>query len=94
MFDDANGPKLIYSKYGGPIEEDGITVEVRIYRLETSNEWTLEVVDDTGTSTVWEGTFSSDREAFIEFKLTVEEEGMVTFLNDPLDSEVAPVVRH
>jgi len=66
------------------ITRDGITVRVEIYRLAGSDEgWSLEVVDREGGSTVWDGTFSSDKDAYAEFHQTLEAEGIRTFLVFP-----------
>jgi len=75
----AKEPNLITSGYSGPVSKDGVTVQLAIYRLEDSPDWTLEVVNSKGTSTVWEGVFASDDLAHAEFLRTVAEEGMDAF---------------
>ena len=75
-------PNLITSSHSRDITQDGITVELCIYRLETKTEWALEVVNSVGTSIVWDNQFSSDDVANEEFLRTVAEEGMATFLDD------------
>jgi len=45
-------------------------------------EWSLEVVDKDGTSTVWDDTFPTDAEAWKTFKVAVEEEGIEAILED------------
>jgi hypothetical protein len=50
--------------------------------LEDEADWTLEVVNKSGTSIVWDGTFPSDDGAYAEFQRTVADEGMRTFLID------------
>ena len=85
-------PKLIRSSYSGPITEQGVTVRVEIYRLENDPKWVLEVVNENGTSTVWDELFNTDRAAHEAFQLAVEEEGMVAFLDD---TDVVPSsIRH
>ena len=60
---------------------DGITVEVKIYRLRGVNQgWSLEVVDHEDASTVWNESFLTDQEAYPAFYMTVETEGIGTFL--------------
>jgi hypothetical protein len=59
-------------------EQDGVSVEVSIIRLEHETEWSLEVVNSARTSIVWDDLFASDDEAFAEFERTVAEEGMRT----------------
>jgi len=57
---------LIYSPLEQHYTSDGKTVEVCIYRMPDTG-WTLEVVDQYGNSTVWDGEFSTDKEAFDHF---------------------------
>ena len=70
------GP-TITSPLSGPFSEGGLTVDVRIYRLENS-KWALEVIDSLGTSTVWDDQFESDEEAKAEFHRCIAEEGIVS----------------
>ena len=56
-----------------------MAVDVQIYRLETEPGWTLEVVNQTGTSTVWETVFETDEEANQAFEIALDEEGIETF---------------
>jgi hypothetical protein len=60
-------PKLIASKHNGKFTRGGVTVEVRICRLEDT-KWTLEVVDESGASIVWDGEFDTDDAAHAEFQ--------------------------
>ena len=55
-------PKIIHSALSRTIREDGIEIRVAIYRLETT-DWSLELVDATGTSTVWDDLFPTDQAA-------------------------------
>lgn len=66
-------PEIIASPLSGEFEEAGQTVRIEIYRLEKS-QWTLEVVDNTGTSIVWDVQFDTDAEARAEFERSVAEE--------------------
>lgn len=75
-------PNLLYSGLGRMLTIDGVTVDVKIYRLEHDPQWALEVVNDEGTSIVWDVLFDTDDEAYAAFQLTVEEEGMRAFLDD------------
>ena len=84
-------PNIITSGLSGHVTEDGITVEVKIYRLEHDPKWALEVVNDKGTSIVWDLLFDSDDEALAAFNLTLEEEGMGAFADQ---SNVVPFRRH
>jgi hypothetical protein len=74
-------PNLVTSNLSRRVTQDGITVELCIYRLETNNEWSLEVVNAAGTSIVWDDQFTSDDAANEEFLRTLAEEGMASFLD-------------
>ena len=74
-------PNLLYSEHCGHFSQDGVGVEVFIVKLEGGSEWTLEVVNASGTSIVWDETFSDDHDAYAEFQRTVAEEGMEAFLD-------------
>ena len=79
---DEKEPNLVTSGYSKHITQDGITIELCIYRLEDNpNEWALEVINDKGTSIIWDDMFSTDDDAYAAFKKTVEEEGMTSFLD-------------
>ena len=75
-------PRLIASKHNGKFTRGGITVEVRIVRLEDT-KWTLEIVDQSGTSIVWNDEFDTDDAAHAEFLRSVETEGLDGILRDP-----------
>lgn len=77
---DNDEPVLIDSDLSCFFEENAHTVEVCIYTLEGSSAWSLEVVNEEGTSIVWDETFSSDQEAWDEFVRAIEEEGIEAFL--------------
>ena len=74
-------PNLVISSLSGPVTRDDVNVEVLIVRLEHETTWTLEVVNDAGTSIVWDDQFPSDSDAYQEFLRTVAEEGMQAFLD-------------
>ena len=69
-------PKLIESDHSCEFEKDGHRVHVHITRMEHDKEWVLDVVDEHGTSSVWDDKFRTDRMAWKEFLRTVENEGM------------------
>ena len=75
-------PKIIKSPFTGWFTRDGVTVDVHIYRLEDT-DWTLEVIDQQGTSTVWDDLFATDKAAHDEFMRTVEADGMLEFMCSP-----------
>ena len=72
-------PNLVTSGLSGRVTRDGVTVELALYRLEDQTEWSLEVVNDAGTSIVWQDVFPSDVAAYEEFLRTVDEEGITAF---------------
>jgi uncharacterized protein len=69
--------KIITSPLSGPYSEGGLSVDVQIYRSESS-KWVLEVVDNEGTSTVWDDEFETDEAAKSEFNRCIAEEGIVS----------------
>ena len=74
-------PNIVTSGLSRTVTVDGVTVVVNIYRLEHDPKWALEVVNEIGTSTVWDAPFDTDEEANDAFQLTVDEEGMEAFLD-------------
>jgi hypothetical protein len=75
-------PNIVISGLSGDFTKDGVTVEVHIVRLEHEKEWTLEVVNSSGTSIVWDDPFETDEQAYSEFYRTVAEEGMQVFADE------------
>jgi hypothetical protein len=76
--------EIVTSPLCPDVTQDGITVNILIYRGEDDDEeWILEVVDQEGASTVWDDPFSTDQAALDEAMLTIEEEGIATFLGPP-----------
>lgn len=79
---DDDNPEIEYSTLCGYVTEEGITVRVVICRLKGADEegWALEVIDAQGTSTAWDETFPTEREAYREFYDTLNREGIRSFL--------------
>ena len=75
-------PNLVRSGLSGIVSKYNVTVEVIIVRLENEPNWSLEVLNNAGTSIVWDDLFDSDEDAYAEFQRTVEEEGMRAFLDN------------
>ena len=75
-------PNVVRSGLSGIVSKDNVTVEVIIVRLESESKWSLEVLNNAGTSIVWDDLFDSDEDAYAEFQQTVEEEGMRAFLDN------------
>lgn len=69
-------PQIILSPKSCRVIEGDITIEVRIFRLADSNEWTLEVVDENDASLVWNDAFPSDEAAWQAFEDDVRELGL------------------
>ena len=81
-----NEPELEMSLLCQKISRDGITIDVQIYRFVGGDEWALEVVDEDDGSTVWDGLFATDEQALAEVVRIIEEEGISSFLRDPLET--------
>ena len=76
-------PEIEESPLSGIVTREGISVRVDIYRLVKGEKgWTLEVVDNEGTSTVWDDRFATAIEAYAEFYRTLEVEGIWSFLEE------------
>lgn len=73
-------PNLITSSKSQKVVVDGYPFSIEIYRLETEQAWTLEVVDYEGTSHVWDDQFNSDKDARNEAVKELEAEGAVAFM--------------
>ncbi|ABY30301.1 conserved hypothetical protein [Methylorubrum extorquens PA1] len=57
-----------------------MAVQVHIYRFAGTDEgWTLEVVDHEDGSTVWEGAFDTDADAYEAFEQCIRKDGIRTF---------------
>ena len=82
MHDDG---EIEFSPLCGSVTRDGITLIVQIYRMAgLEGEWSLEVIDQEGGSTVWSSTFSSDQEAQAEFGRALNSEGIGSFAERPI----------
>ena len=82
-------PKIIRSPLSRKFTSDGITIDVEIYRLEKSDGWALELVDEEWNSTTWEDLFPTDQAAWDEFERGVKEIGLAALLEG--DEEVPTV---
>jgi hypothetical protein len=72
--------ELVYSPLQCTIVRDGVTLQIFIYRGPDDTEWILEVEDQEGGSTVWDGTFASDQDAFDAAQREIDESGAASFL--------------
>eukprot|EP00456_Euglypha_rotunda_P013131 TRINITY_DN13858_c0_g1_i15.p1 TRINITY_DN13858_c0_g1~~TRINITY_DN13858_c0_g1_i15.p1 ORF type:complete len:168 (+),score=12.97 TRINITY_DN13858_c0_g1_i15:101-604(+) len=71
---------IIESPLSRTVSRDGVTVRVNIFRVGDDPLWAMEVVNEAGTSIVWDDVFPTDEAAFAVFAQTVATEGMATFL--------------
>jgi hypothetical protein len=74
-------PELIQSPLSQAITRDGHTLQVDIYRLEEELDWLLEVVNEEGTSHVWDDRFATDQAALDAVHEAIDEEGVAAFLD-------------
>ena len=74
-------PELIQSPLSQTITRDGHTLQVDIYRLEEETDWLLEVVNDDGTSHVWDDRFATDQAALDAVHEAIDAEGIAAFLD-------------
>jgi hypothetical protein len=74
-------PNIVNSALSREVTQQGGTVRVDIYRLEDEPRWSLEVVNDRGTSTVWDDLFDTDADADAAFRAALVEEGIEAFLD-------------
>ncbi|GMQ81551.1 MAG: hypothetical protein BMS9Abin05_0983 [Rhodothermia bacterium] len=61
------------------VEKDGYVLDVQIYGS-GKDDWILEVVNEEGTSILWDGTFDTDHLAWAEFEKCLKEEGIEAFM--------------
>ena len=80
--------ELVYSPLQQSCTMNGHTVEIHIYKFEGDNDWSLELVDAAGTSTVWDDRFDSDKAALDHALECIEKEGIEAFLTETLPSKV------
>ena len=78
MTDDPSpDPEVEFSPLCQFVTSEGITVRVVIFRVpELDSRWSLEVVDQSDASTVWDDLFDTDDEAFDAFEAALETEGI------------------
>lgn len=84
-------PNIVISSASQRIIEVGVPFKVDIYKLESGDGWSLEVVTEDGTSIVWDDLFEDDLAAFEEAISTIRSEGAVAFANG--GSNVVPFNR-
>lgn len=83
--------ELIHSPLSQTYSASGHTLRIHIYRGQGS-PWILEIVDERGTSTVWDDPFDSDAAALQEAFVAIEADGIHSFVTAAPQTagEVAP----
>lgn len=71
--------ELIHSPLTRTHSAEGHTLQIEIYRS-AGSPWILEVVDELGTSTVWDDPFETDTAALEAAFLAIEAEGIHSFV--------------
>lgn len=79
-------PNIITSRISRNFLIDDEAFKSEIYKLEGPSGWTLEVIDEDGTSTVWDEEFETDEAAHKCLMETLDKEGIAAFK----DSNVVP----
>lgn len=74
-----NDIELIHSLLTQTYSADGHTLQIEIYRSADS-PWILEVVDEQGTSTVWDDPFETDNAALAAAFVAIEEGDIHSFV--------------
>ena len=71
---------IIHSPLTQTYSADGNSLRIQIYRS-LDSLWLLEVVDESGTSTVWDDLFETDKQALDEAFMAIESEGIGSFIS-------------
>ncbi len=72
-------PNIVRSGLSQPITIDGQQIRIEIYRLESDPTWILELVDEAGTSVVWDDPYETDQQAFDEAIGAITDEGLALY---------------
>ena len=65
-------PPFIESPLCGPVERNGLSVELQIYG-DGEGRWILELVDEEQCSHVWDDRFETDNDAYAEALRALDE---------------------
>ena len=79
-------PEIEISKQSQIISSGGKNLSVEIYRIKDTLNWSLEIVDEKGNSTVWDDLFASDKDAITEARKAILEETTEAFIG-PADGK-------
>ena len=83
---------IIHSPLTQTYSADGHSLRIQIYRSADS-QWLLEVVDERGTSTVWDDLFETDKLALEEAIMAIESEGIGSFISQADNEAKAAAAR-
>ena len=75
-------PEVIFSSLSTRLIEKDTHLDIQIYRLEVQKFWTLEIVDESGLSTIWNECFQTDKSALEKALDAVAAFGIRSFLED------------
>ncbi|MDG1859378.1 MAG: hypothetical protein P8I94_09755 [Emcibacteraceae bacterium] len=81
-----NEPNITTSSKTQKILVEDHSISIEIYKLEGTSGWTLEIINDQGTSIVWEDLFGSDEDALTIALETIDEEGLAIFTDNDTPS--------
>jgi hypothetical protein len=80
--------EIEFSPLSRQVARDGVVVDMKIYRLRSAGDlWSLEVVDQENTCTIWTEDFSTDQEAYQAFVSILEKDGIQSFVDEPSDRQ-------
>jgi len=78
-----NSIELAISSLSQNLSADGKTVKVEISRGDEGG-WNLAIIDEFGTSTIWDEEFDTEAAALKEAKATIRDEGIDSLIcTDP-----------
>lgn len=81
-----NEPNITTSSKAQKVLVEDHSISIEIYKLEGTSGWTLEVINDQGTSIVWDELFGSDDDALAIALETLDEEGLAIFTDNDVPS--------
>lgn len=74
---------ITHSPLSQSVTRDGKTVSIEIYE-DGEGGWLLEVIDEYGTSSVWDDPFATDEDALAEALKTIDEDGIDSLIVPPV----------
>ena len=72
-------PSLVTSGMSQHTTIGGQEIRIEIFKLDREQTWTLELIDQAGTSVVWDDQFANEQDALDEAKRNLKEEGLSLF---------------